>query len=260
MSKSILKHVRYLTAFLGYSGYGFGTVVLIVVLVPLAMLLAPFPAFQKAFLSRSLHCFLAFLTRAYLPGLGIYSLKEISGVDVSASPVVYVANHRGRLDGPLLLGLINNTGVIIKSKYTRRPLYAVLEWLLDFISINPNSTDSLARALARCQKLFQNRRSLLVFPEGTRSASGRLRPFRDLAFRVAIEHNIAVVPVIIYNDFPFMTKTRGSYFPMRKFNYYVRQLAPICPEPEEKPRELMERVRSQMAIALKNIEKKNEYL
>jgi 1-acyl-sn-glycerol-3-phosphate acyltransferase len=162
-----------------------------------------------------------FLTRRLLPLLQIYSIVEISGFDNHdpKKASLYVANHRGRLDALLLLSILKNTCALIKSTYTRFPIYSAFVKYLDFISIDSESPRTLAAALSKCRELIANGKSLLVFPEGTRATSGRLLPFKELAFRLASDMDVTLFPVIVHSDYPFMTKDPGSIFPKKKLTY-----------------------------------------
>jgi 1-acyl-sn-glycerol-3-phosphate acyltransferase len=202
-----------------------------------------------------------FLTRRLLPLLQIYSIVEISGFDNHdpKKASLYVANHRGRLDALLLLSILNNTCALIKSNYTRFPIYSAFVKYLDFISIDSGSPRTLAIALSKCKELIANEKSLLVFPEGTRASSGRLLPFKELAFRLALDMNVTLFPVIVHSDYPFMTKGPGSIFPRKKLSYTIRCLGPMYPEKNERPEDFALRVRGKMALSLKILDKGTEW-
>jgi len=236
----------------GYIGYGLGGIVLVTLLFPLSLMLGVFPPLRHGALRAGFRLCCAFLTRAYLPMLGLYRIAEISGYSRARArrPAIYVANHRGRLDGPLLLGIIHNTGVIIKSKYARRPLYSSFVKHLDFVSVNPHSLESLAAAMKACERLLLAGRSLLVFPEGARAASGKMLPFRDFAFRAAANAGVPVVPVVVHSDLPFMAKIKGSHFPRRTFTYRVRFLDAVMRGAGEETAQFTERVRSMLSREL----------
>jgi len=102
----------------------------------------------------------------------------------------------------------------------RFPIYSAFVKYLDFISINSESPRTLAAALSKCRELIANGKSLLVFPEGTRASSGRLLPFKELAFRLASDMDVTLFPVIVHSDYPFMTKDPGEYFSKKETFLY----------------------------------------
>jgi len=241
----------------GYAGYGMGGLFFLVLLLPFSVFLYFSSRLRNKILHRVLRYYCFFLTRIYLPLLQIYRVRKIRGRRRACrhQPAIFISNHRGRLDGPLLLGIIPNAGVIIKSKYADQPVYSSFVKHLDFVSVDPQSLESLGKALDQCRKLLSNGKNLLIFPEGTRAASGKLLPFKDFAFRLAREMNITVIPIVIHSDLPFMAKIKGSHFPRRRFDYYVRFLDPQKCRDDETAADFSMRIRQMMAEHLKELDK-----
>jgi 1-acyl-sn-glycerol-3-phosphate acyltransferase len=228
-----------------------------VIILPLFLLITFSASLKYHILRNVFHGYVYFLTRCLLPLLQIYSIVEISGFENhdAKKASLYVANHRGRLDALLLLSILKNTCALIKSTYTRFPIYNAFVKYLDFISIDSESPRTLAAALSKCKKLIVNGKSLLVFPEGTRTSSGRLLPFKELAFRLALDLDVTVFPVIVHSDYPFMSKDPGSIFPKKKLSYTVRCLGPMRPEKNETPEDFAFRVRGKMVHLLQILDK-----
>jgi 1-acyl-sn-glycerol-3-phosphate acyltransferase len=173
------------------------------------------------------------------------------------SPAIFVANHRSRLDGPMLLPLLKNTGVLMKTSYARMPVFSFFVKHLDFVSVNSESVVNLAAAINRCKELFNSGSRLLIFPEGARSRSARMLPFKDLAFRLSMETGCPVVPMIVHCDHPFMAKMPGSLVPPFRMKFVVRSLPPMLPEKNERPSDFAERVRRRMAEEIRVLDKGN---
>jgi 1-acyl-sn-glycerol-3-phosphate acyltransferase len=96
----------------------------------------------------------------------------------------------------------------------------------------------------------------MIYPEGTRSRDGKLQPFKKGAFRIAIDHDLAVVPVAIQG-------TREAWPPGSKFIYGGKVRAvihdPITTE-GLKPKdadELMKRVRSIILESVSELERQS---
>jgi 1-acyl-sn-glycerol-3-phosphate acyltransferase len=220
---------------IGYAGYGMGGIVFLIVVTPLALLLRPFQRQLSDAVCFVMHHSIRFLTRIYLPLLQVYRIAELSGFDgARPAPAIYVANHRGRLDGLLLLGTVKRAGAIIKSRYAEMPFYGSMVRNCNFVSVDPTSLASLAAAIERSRAILARGISLIVFPEGTRSNGNRMLPFKDFAFKLAIESGVEIVPVIIHSDLAFMAKVTGSYFPRYRFDYCIRFLPPVLPRPAER--------------------------
>jgi 1-acyl-sn-glycerol-3-phosphate acyltransferase len=108
--------------------------------------------------------------------------------------------------------------------------------------LGPDSTSHLDR-------LIDERWSLLVFAEGTRSRDGRVGPLRTGAAVLAAEHDLAIVPIHVSGTHSVMPPGRrwmhrapGRWVPRRQ-RVDIRFGAPIRQHPREHRTEVMERVR-----------------
>jgi len=215
------------------------------------------PQQRDRFIKNLFHGYCEFLTQRLLPGFGIYTISELSGMDglPKKDAFVVVANHRCRIDGPMLLGVFRIISAIIKEEYARLPIFAPMVRYLDFVSIDQNSIESLSAAMERSRRLLYAGKCLLIFPEGTRAPGGRPVLFKDMAFRLALEMNVPVVPVVLHTDLPFMAKRPGSIFPKRRMRFVIRVLRPLPPNAGERPQEFAGRVREMFAHQLKELDK-----
>ncbi len=199
---------------------------------------------------------LRFLTFTYLPALRVYRVEEVAGREriQSLPPAVYVANHRSRLDALLLLALVPRSTAVIKSRYARLPLFSRLVSLFDFVPVQTTGLRPLGEAFDKCTQLIREGYAVIVFPEGTRSRSGRLRRFGDFAFRLAAAANAPLVPVVIHTGLPFMAKRPGSLVPSRRFPLRIRFLSPRH-DPHDPAKSLSaERVRRDIAGELAKLD------
>jgi 1-acyl-sn-glycerol-3-phosphate acyltransferase len=197
-----------------------------------------------------------FLTRIYLPLLGVYRITEERGFDryPPGKPAIFVANHRSRMDGPFIIPLLPEIGVIIKSSYARMPFYRGLVKYLNFISVDPRSMDSLGDAMRQCRELLAQGKRILIFPEGTRAGGARLNVFKDMAFRLSIDTGVPIVPCIVHTDVPFMAKINGSYFPGRTFSIVLRALGAEYGLANERASAFADRVRQRMAEEIRTLD------
>jgi 1-acyl-sn-glycerol-3-phosphate acyltransferase len=240
----------------GYASYFLCKVVFVAAGAPVLLLLTPFPRVRYQFLQLTLRGFLAVFVRGWLPLLGVYRVVEVSGLEraLASGPAVLAANHRGFMDSLLLLSLVPRLGVVIKSRDTRQPAYALLARSFDLVSIDTTRLSSVAAALAACRRILSAGRRLLIYPEGTRGRSSRLQPFHPLAFELARGAGVPVVPVLIHSTVPFMGKAPGSIFPRQRNEYRIRFLDAEAPGPEDTAESLGDRVHRRMARELKTLD------
>lgn len=241
---------------LGYITYGLSKGVFVLCAAPLALALTPWPQLKERWLRALTFHYLRWFTQRWLPGLGLYRIVEVSGLDLALNnrPTVCVANHRGFLDALLVLGLLPRTGVVIKARDVRQATYRLLERHFDLVGVDRNSLDSISASLSRCQAVLAANKNLLVFPEGTRARSGRLQRFNRIAFQLAIAGQTPVQPILLHSTHPYMAKLPGSLFPRGRIEYRIRFLDLERPRPDDTADSLSDRVYRRMAQELKNLD------
>ncbi len=101
-----------------------------------------------------------------------------------------------------------------------------------------------------CDQALSGGSSIVMFPEGTRSATGRLRSFKPGAFEIARRNGVPIQPVVIRGTSEALPK-RGFVLQGRH-PISIEVLDPIPAEDVEKlePEEMMERVRETIAERL----------
>ncbi|NLD99181.1 MAG: 1-acyl-sn-glycerol-3-phosphate acyltransferase [Fibrobacter sp.] len=178
--------------------------------------------------SSMLHYSLRFFVTKVLTVLGVISIEEIVGLKsiTPLKPAIYVCNHRGKLDGPLILSYINYLKPTMKSKYARRPLFKILVSWFGFCEVDVQSNTGLLQTEQKCAEILKVQ-NVLFFPEGTRKTGDRLSDFKKMAFKIAINNKVPVIPVLLYNEVPFMTKKFSSFFPLMRVKFKIHFLEPV---------------------------------
>lgn len=118
----------------------------------------------------------------------------------SSRPAVFIFNHQSQLDVIVLASLLRTdfTGVA-KKELQRDPIFAPLGWLADVAFVDRTNTEEAKKALEPAVEALRQGRSLAMAPEGTRSATPRLGPFKKGAFHVAMQAGVPIVPVVLRN-------------------------------------------------------------
>ncbi len=241
---------------IGYLGYFLSAVMFFLVGIPFLMILAPWPRLMQRIMYSVLKAYAFVLVRIWLPGLGVYSFTEQPGGRARAvRGSVVVANHRSRLDALIMLSMLPQSGVVIKSNYAGVPLFSTFVKHLDFVSIDPDSLSSLAAAMEKCRAILASGKNLLVFPEGTRAKTGKLLPFGTFPFKIAVDSGAPVVPAVIHSDLPLMARRKGSIFPPYRFRYVIRLLEACRSKAAETAPDFARRVRDLMSEQLEELDK-----
>lgn len=137
----------------------------------------------------------------------------LEGLD-RGRPSVFMANHLSFMDGPLLFMLLpGRTRVILKKSVFRLPVVGSAMHYVGFIPVDRKHASGGKRSIARAVRAMRKKgHSFLIFPEGTRSRSGKIQEFRRGGFFLALQSGAPIVPITI----------DGTYELMPKGQWYVR--------------------------------------
>ena len=91
------------------------------------------------------------------------------------------------------------------------------------------SPSALASVVERAENALANGRNLLIFPEGTRTLTGRLGDFKNLAFKLSKKTGVPIVPMTICTDVPFFTKFQKTFIPEEFANLSIEFLPHLNP-------------------------------
>jgi len=121
---------------------------------------------------------------------------------------VFMSNHLSLLDGPLLFMLIRRPiRVIMKTSVFRLPVVGPGMRYVGFVPVDRRGTSAGREALEGAARMMRDKGySFLIFPEGTRSRTGTLQPFRRGGFFLAGSAEAPIVPVSIKGTFEIMPK------------------------------------------------------
>ncbi len=112
-------------------------------------------------------------------------------------PTVVVANHESNADVFLISHLPWEMKWLAKASLFKVPFVGWSMALAGDIPVRRGERGSGHEALAKCGEWLDKGVPVFVFPEGTRSKTGELGPFKDGAFRLAIEKGADVLPLAV---------------------------------------------------------------
>jgi 1-acyl-sn-glycerol-3-phosphate acyltransferase len=122
---------------------------------------------------------------------------RVEGRWPAGGPFVVVANHQSILDILLLSRLPREMKWVAKESLFGVPWAGWMLRLSGDIPVRRGDPESGGEALARARAYLDRGMSVMVFPEGTRSTTGELLPFKTGAFRLALEAGVPVLPVAV---------------------------------------------------------------
>jgi len=134
------------------------------------------------------------------------SVKGLSNIDL-AGPYIYMPNHQSNFDIPVMLGhLPVQFRWLAKKELFKIPIFGRAMRKAGYISIDRHDRESAFKSIDVAAKKIKSGVSVLLFPEGTRSLDGKIRPFKKGGFVLAIDSGVPIVPVVIKGTYTIMTK------------------------------------------------------
>lgn len=167
---------------------------------------------------------------------------------VPSGPCLFAANHQSLLDIPaLFLVLPGSARFLAKESLFRIP---VLGWAMAASGCIPIDRSNRARAMRSLREAaarVRAGRSVVFFPEGTRSRDGKLAPFKKGGFHLAMEARVPTVPVAVSGSYRIL---RPGSMHVRPGPLRVRLTPPLHPAQHATAESLSAATRAAIAAAL----------
>ncbi len=141
---------------------------------------------------------------------------------------VMVANHLSLLDILVLFRLFRHFKWVSKIENFRVPFIGWNMSMNRYIKLRRGDRESVIEMMEACEQTIGEGSSIMMFPEGTRSSTGEMRPFKPGAFELALTTRSPILPIVIVGTAEALPK-RG--FVLRgRHPICIRVLDPIEPE------------------------------
>ena len=162
-------------------------------------------------------------TALYVPGhIGVGLALGLAGIRYRVRgrehipphrAVVFCSNHESNVDPPVLFqALHKRLHVLFKAELTRLPVLGAVMVAGGFVPVERERREASLASIERAAQSIRSGNSFLIFPEGTRSKTSELLPFKKGGFIMAIKAKAPIVPVAV----------SGGRSAMRKGSWFVR--------------------------------------
>jgi 1-acyl-sn-glycerol-3-phosphate acyltransferase len=132
---------------------------------------------------------------------------------------VYAINHTSNVEPPIIFDVLEplfpRLRVLYKAELRKLPVLVRAFDLAGFVPLERGNRDQSLPAIERAAEALRDGNSFLIFPEGTRSRTGALLPFKKGGFIMAIKGQAPVVPVAILGARDAMKKGSLVIQPVR---------------------------------------------
>jgi 1-acyl-sn-glycerol-3-phosphate acyltransferase len=120
---------------------------------------------------------------------------------------VMVANHLSLVDILILFRLQTHFKWVSKQENFKVPVVGWNMSLNRYIQLKRGNRASVRQMMRACEKTLAEGSSIMMFPEGTRSPSGRMRSFRTGAFDLALKARAPILPIVIHGTADALPKS-----------------------------------------------------
>ncbi|MBL4625176.1 MAG: 1-acyl-sn-glycerol-3-phosphate acyltransferase [Flavobacteriales bacterium] len=148
----------------------------------------------------------------FIPGAQL-NITHNDSVDYS-NPHVFVANHQSYIDIPAAIRAVDCPLYFIAKKELK--WLPFLGWYViatGMILIDRSNRKKAFKSLETAAKMIKGGKSILAFPEGTRSKNGELNKFKKGAFMLAIQAGVPIVPIAISGTETIFPATKMQLIP-----------------------------------------------
>jgi 1-acyl-sn-glycerol-3-phosphate acyltransferase len=122
--------------------------------------------------------------------------------------VVYMPNHQSNFDIlALFAGLPGQFRWLAKEELFQVPLFGLAMRRCGYISLDRSDRKKAIKSMQEASRRIQDGTSVVIFPEGTRSADGHLQKFKKGGFMLALKAQVPLLPVAISGSYAVMPKT-----------------------------------------------------
>jgi 1-acyl-sn-glycerol-3-phosphate acyltransferase len=167
---------------------------------------------------------------------------------------ILTPNHQSFMDIFVLFGLRKHYKWVSKKSLFRIPFMGWNMYMNKYIGLIRGSDPSIDKMKKECGKNLSRGSSILIFPEGTRSKDGNLRPFFSGAARLAVMNSVPLIPIVINGTKDILPKSAWRFHIKGRVRIAVHVLDPIHPdEVSGDYKELNNRLYETMSAELENI-------
>lgn len=119
-------------------------------------------------------------------------------------PCIVVSNHTSYLDIVFVPFYVDHTAVFMgKDELLKIPLFKYFFVYFD-IPVKRKSIKDSHNAFKKAGDVIDAKRTMIIYPEATISPNGKLKPFKNGAFKLAVEKQVPIVPVVNLNNWHFL--------------------------------------------------------
>ena len=177
---------------------------------------------------------------------------QITGIDKvdRSGTYIIVSNHQSGADVMVLFKMYIHFKWVAKRSLFQVPLIGWSMSLNRYLALERSSSGSMRKMIRDASRYLAGRNSLMIFPEGSRSRDGAIKPFKTGAFHIALETGTPILPVAIHGTSRAIDPRGFLILPNKDIRLEVLDPIPIRGYHDLDPKSLAELVHDRIADAL----------
>ncbi len=188
--------------------YAFGLFVLGCFSIQLIIAVSYLFIYKKSKRQLFIHSITSWFTRFFIRIMVTVKRVELNPLNEQfETPAIVIANHQSFIDILILLGLNRKMVMVTNSWVWSNPFFGRIVRFLGFF----HTADGYEKAIPHLREKVNEGYSIIIFPEGTRSADNEIKRFHKGAFYIAEELGLDIVPVLLYGTGLLSSKRQPLY-------------------------------------------------
>lgn len=159
-----------------------------------------------------------------------FRLKGEGLENIPEAPFIIAPNHQSFFDGLFVAVFLKNK--LMKQTYFYAKEKHIKNKIVKFIAAKNNvivmDLSDLKTSLQKMAEVLKRGKNIIIFPEGTRTQSGKIGDFKKTFAILSRELNVPIVPVVINGAYDALP--RGTHFPKPWTKINIKFLDPVLPE------------------------------
>jgi 1-acyl-sn-glycerol-3-phosphate acyltransferase len=179
------------------------------IIASISVILATMVNPQSSFPLTVTHIWGVLLLKCVGVKLNIYGRENLENI----GSCIYAANHQSAFDIFVLLAALPPVKFLAKIELFSIPLFGIALARSGSLPVDRSNRKSSMQSIERAARAVREGSSIIIFPEGTRSTSGDMLPFKKGGFVLAIKSGQPIVPVTISGAGAVLPRGRGRIHP-----------------------------------------------
>ncbi len=203
-----------------------------------------------------LHYFTSFWGSIYTWVMPAWKVSIEGKVHIEKKTYVVVSNHQSLLDILVAFRIFFPFKWVSKAEIFKIPFVGWNMTLNRYIKLTRGNKQSIKKMMADCNKALKDGISVYIFPEGTRSETGILRPFKPGAFLLAHENKVPILPIAINGTTGALPKKSLNFHGKHSIRVRILEEIPYEAFQNMLPEETAAMVRSKISTVVEQLEQK----